>query len=244
MRKYSFLDLFRYRRLITTADGSPSFYLPGLDEQYHSVHGAMAESLHVFIRAGFDRACELCDAPLRILEVGLGTGLNALLSLKRSRERARRVFYHALEPYPLEDEEADLLNFSILAGDPCLDTAFKMMHRGEFDRNLPLMPHFGFLKTRQKLEEARLDDASYHLVYHDAFGPQVQPELWGEAAFGILFAAMRPGGLLTTYSAKGSVKRALKNCGFRLEALPGPAGKREITRASKPHTSSRQQTKP
>lgn len=220
------------RVIKTTEDGSQTLYLPDWEEHYHSVHGAMAESLHVFIQHGLERVANRLSN-IRILEVGFGTGLNALLSLDFAERNGIHLLYHALEPYPLSNDEVACLNHSNLVSGTNYSSEFLQMHQLPSGTGVMITPMFEFLKWQQKLEDAVLDSDSYDLVYHDAFAPQFQPHLWDETAFGKLYRAMRTGGVLTTYSARGSVKRALRACGFILEHPPGPAGKREITVAVK-----------
>ena len=224
---------FYNRRLIQTADGSHTLFLPELNEYYHSVHGALPESLHVFIREGLDLVMQKKTAEAHILEVGLGTGLNALLTLMRSAGTGCSISYLALEPYPLTRGEVDSLNFYELMKEKMPEKAFRRIHEIPFSKRETIAPGFEFEKWLNKVHEAPLPVEAFNLVYFDAFGPQVQPELWTEGVFARVFAAMKKGGVLTTYSAKGSVKRALKASGFCLEHPAGPKGKREMTRAFK-----------
>lgn len=221
------------RRVITTTgDGSQTLYLPDWKEHYHSVHGALSESLHVFIQHGFERVA-ISSGRIRILEVGFGSGLNALLSLDRAERQGIRIRYHALEPFPLSDEEVAGLNHPEKVSDGRHSAAFRRMHQLPPGTAEMVTPMFEFVRWQEKLEDAAFDPDSYELVYHDAFAPQFQPGLWDEEAFGKLYRALCRGGVLVTYSARGSVKRALRACGFSLEHPPGPPGKREITVAVK-----------
>ncbi len=233
MKNVALTDFYN-RKLIKTGDGSHTLFLPELNEHYHSVHGALPESLHVFIREGFDLVMQTRKkAALNILEVGLGTGLNALLTLMRSTEADCRISYLALEPYPLTSAEVEALNFYELMGGEMPEKAFSRMHELPFFQKETLFPEFVFEKWSHKVHEAPLLSETFDLVYFDAFGPQVQPELWTEKVFSKMFAAMKKGAMLVTYSAKGSVKRALRSSGFCLEHPAGPKGKREMTRAVK-----------
>ncbi len=220
------------RELKITADGSHTLFLPGINEHYHSVHGALAESQHVFVNNGFERLART-KKHIRLLEVGFGTGLNALLTLTKAAALGCRVSYTAIEPYPLSGEEARLLNHGQLVEGGAFADAFAMMHSMPFGKQQCIARVFDFIKINECLENVVLKPGSFDLVYHDAFAPQFQPDLWDEQAFGILHSAMNPNALLVTYSAKGSVKRALRVCGFRLEHPAGPAGKREMTVAVK-----------
>lgn len=220
------------RELRITSDGSHTFYVPSLDEHFHSVHGALNESMHVFIRHGYDQVYPF-QASLHICEIGFGTGLNALLTLKRSMETGCRVHYQGIEPHPLTREELAQLNTATLLGGGSFTQAFSRMHGALPGQVVEIIPGFTFELIRQPIQQVKLPHGAFHLVYFDAFGPQAQPELWDESIFGPVYQAMTSQGVLTTYSAKGSVKRALKKCGFQLTHPPGPAGKREITMAVK-----------
>ena len=216
----------------TTGDGSQTLYLPDWEEHYHSVHGALAESRHVFIQHGLERVAKQLSK-IRILEVGFGTGLNALLSLGFAEKNGIHLSYHTLEPFPLSDEEVAGLNHPDKVSGGAYRNVFQCMHQLPSGQRALITPGFEFVKWHQKLADASLDPDFYDLVYHDAFAPKFQPDLWDETAFGKLFKAMHKDSLLTTYSARGSVKRAMRACGFSLEHPPGPAGKREITIAVK-----------
>ncbi len=223
---------FSKRQLKVTADGSHTLFLPDLNEHYHSVHGALTESQHVFINQGFERVARK-KKHINLLEVGFGTGLNALLTLARAASLSCRVSYTAIEPYPLSEKEVRLLNHAQLVERGAFEDAFAMMHSMPFGKQQIIAQGVDFKKIKERLENVVLKPGSFDLVYHDAFAPQFQPGLWDEEVFGILHAAMKPDSLLVTYSAKGIVKRALRACGFKLEHPAGPAGKREISVAVK-----------
>ena len=215
-------------RLKTTSDGSHTLYVPGLDEHYHSVNGAVNESLTVFIRNGF----EFCAAnPVNILEIGLGTGLNALLTLMRSTALQKKVNYTAIEKFPLEADIIDSLNHASFAGSEGKSLS-DLIHNADWNRQVTLTELFSLIKTEADFTTAALP-GYYDLVYFDAFGPDKQPEMWEEELFRKIYLSMNDGGILVTYSVKGTVKRALKACGFDLTLLPGPPGKREVLRAVK-----------
>lgn len=220
------------RQIVQTEDGSSSIFLPDLNEHYHSVHGAIQESEHVFIRHGFDLVCEKSDQ-IKLLEVGLGTGLNCLLTLRASMRLEKMVSYTGLEPYPLSQEEWESLNYPQVINGIDIMEPYRMLHTSEYGMDVKLSSRFTLNKLEQTIEAVDLPDDCYHLVYFDAFGPQVQPELWNVEVFEKVAQSMRAGGVLVTYSAKGIVKRALKACGFMLEHPAGPPGKREMTRAVK-----------
>lgn len=211
----------------TTGDGSRTLFNPATNEPYHSVHGAATESRHVFIEAGF-KAFE--GKHVRVLEIGLGTGLNLLLTLDEAERSGRSVHYTAVEPHRLSDE---LLN----AIDHC-DALDLGRFRAAYDECMASTS--AALKLPVLFTCSIVDDVStatdgpYDVVYFDAFAPAVEPTLWTDAMFARLFGLMRPGGVLVTYCAKGEVRRTMQRCGFLVERLTGPPGKREMLRARRP----------
>lgn len=229
--------------LRTTSDGSHTLLRPDLDETYHSSEGAIAESSAVFIEAGLKHvlgglapAQDNCEKNIRILEIGFGTGLNALLTLQARRLTAGRTAYVAIEPYPLTLELALTINHPRLLGDDAATEGFRAIHAAPWHSVAMLTPTFRLLKVHGRAESVALS-GPFDLVYFDAFSPASQPELWSESVFKKVFAAMNDGGVLVTYCAKGEVKRLLKSVGFSLESLPGFGKKREMTRATKPRCS-------
>ena len=220
------------RQFLITGDGSITIHLPEWNEQYHSKHGAIAEARHVFIEAGLKHSVKTFQGqPIDILEIGLGTGLNAILTLLEAHSEGIEVNYTGVEAYPVSMEEVEKLNYTKLI--PGSASLFKLMHEQPWDWDNELAPGFR-LEKQQKFFSEINDQDKFHLVYFDAFGPRVQPELWTEEIFGKMFKALKAGGVLVTYSAKGSVRRAMQNIGFEVERLPGPPGKREMLRAVKP----------
>jgi tRNA U34 5-methylaminomethyl-2-thiouridine-forming methyltransferase MnmC len=213
----------------STADGSSTIHVPELKEHYHSINGAVQESMHIFIRAGL---FQVVANPINILEVGFGTGLNALLTLVNS-ERVRQINYHAVEFHPLEWEVVEKLNYEKFLN-LTIDNSllFKKMHISSWGNEIRLHHRYRLSKFKDSITEITLSDI-YHLVYYDAFAPAVQPELWTETIFSKLFKCMSEGGILVTYCAKGEVRRCMQKAGFMVERLPGPPGKREILRARK-----------
>ncbi len=221
------------RKLVTTSDGSHTLFVAELGEHYHSVHGAVQESTHVFIKHGLE-ALTSGDGPLYIFEMGLGTGLNLLLTALQPLQRP--VHYVSVEAYPVSAEEAASLNYgNLFEAHPDAKHLLQTIHTLPWGEPAELKPGFTIHKINTKLSE--LDWAAlpqFNLVYFDAFAPDVQPNLWSEEVFTALYNQMQAGGTLVTYCAKGSVKRAMKAAGFTIERLPGPPGKREMTRATKP----------
>lgn len=217
------------RRIVQTADGSLTIQLPGLQEQYHSMHGALQEALHVFIGQGLDayRNCKV-----HLLEMGFGTGLNALLTLLEAPARSLHIHYTGIEAYPVEEDEWPRLGYGELFQDPQATAYFERLHREPWQTPAKISPWFELTKLRQDVRD--LDHyQAYDLIYFDAFGARVHPELWSEAIFLKMYRCLRPGGRLVTYAAKGSVRRAMLSAGFRVERLPGPPGKREMLRATR-----------
>ena len=215
--------------LIKTSDGSTSFYIPQLDETYHSVHGALQETQHVFIKNGLQ---QFDHQSISILEIGFGTGLNALATYKEHESLQLNIRYETVEAYPLSWDEASQMNFPQMLNAPALVPVFEQMHRYEWNKLITLSPSFSFKKRLQRFETIN-DTDTFDLIYFDAFGAQVQPELWQEAIFQRMYTALKRGGYLVTYAAKGSVRRAMQACGFTVERLPGPPMKREMLRAHK-----------
>ncbi len=214
---------------VITEDGSSTFFIPELNEHYHSIHGAVQESMHIFIQSGYQ---QILTFPVQIFEVGFGTGLNVFLTFLVSEKEGEPVHYTAIEKYPLEDHFVRLLNYPEKT-DPLKSDVFRAIHDAPWGRDVRISEHFTLYKIRCDLCEVQLEDDAYDLVYFDAFGPNVQPELWTEEIFQMLYRSMKQDACLVTYSVKGTVRRGLKAAGFSVEKLAGPKGKREMTRATK-----------
>jgi len=209
-----------------TADGSHTLYVADLDEHYHSHFGALTESRHIFINAGL---ATIDSSHVSILEVGFGTGLNALLTALFAEEHLLHVSYTSLEKYPLEQSVIDTLNYGSLTGQGGPEV-FEAIHEARWGVGTKINDWFTLKKIESDL--TRDDPAGiFDLIYFDAFGPDKQPEMWGEEVMQRITAVTRPGTVLVTYSAKGNLKRMLKNLGFEVNLLPGPPGKRVMTRA-------------
>lgn len=223
-------------QFVHTEDGSTTLYVPALNEHYHSIHGAIQESLHIFIRAGIEFYLQTHStgfplSELNILEAGFGTGLNAYLSLLYAEKQKIRLQYHSLEKYPLTLEEIQQLNYKtqIPAKNPDL---FDRLHASPWETENLISPFFRLHKYQKDFREISFE-SRFDIVFFDAFNPDIQPYLWTEEVFRNFHKALKPGGILVTYCVKGSVKQALRNLGFMLKKLPGPPGKREILRAQK-----------
>jgi tRNA U34 5-methylaminomethyl-2-thiouridine-forming methyltransferase MnmC len=218
------------RSLILTAEGSHTVLCDETGETYHSMHGSMQETEHVFIRNGLLRAAE-DFGQLHILEMGFGTGLNALLTLQFLKKNLIPVHYTAVEAYPLTSAMAEMLNyFEFVTED--LKPAFKKMHECACGER-QVVDGMEFLKRCSDIRDELPEKGVFNLVYFDAFSADKQPELWSESVFSNIFHSMADGGILVTYSAKGSVRRAMRAAGFTVERLRGAKGKREMFRAVK-----------
>ena len=218
-------------RLEITSDGSHTLFVPELNEHYHSTFGAVQESMLVFIQSGFDKINKTI-VPVHILEMGFGTGLNAFLTCIEADKSSRQVHYTGMEKFPLSDKIIKQLNYPEIL-DPSFFEIFRLLHHVAWDQEIRITANFTLHKIEKGIHEVFLNPETFDLVYYDAFGPEVQPELWTDEIFRKIASAMKPDGILVTYSAKGSVRRALKSAGFEVEKLPGPTGKREITQATK-----------
>ncbi len=215
-------------QLITSEDGSHTIYRVDLDENYHSTHGAIQESKHVFIKNGLQPLLKTKPA-LTILEVGMGTGLNVLLTAKEAQKNKQQIHYIAVEAYPLSNEIIEKLNYGTLLDS---EKTWQKIHQIEWGRIGVVNNYLTLQKVKQKIEEFEPHKA-IDLVYFDAFAPQIQSELWSFEVFDKLFNFMNTNGILVTYCAKGQVRRDLEAVGFEVERLEGPPGKREMLRAIK-----------
>jgi len=219
------------KQLIVTADGSHTVTTDKPGVTYHSMHGAIQESEHVFIHAGLMPLLPF-EERLHILEVGMGTGLNALLTLMASAPGQRSIHYTALEPFPLNAHEYAQLNYMEQLHAAAYNNAFTAMHTCEWEKDISIASYFTLYKTQQSLLNFT-SDRLYHLVYFDAFAPDVQPELWTTSVFQHLHQIMHASAIIVTYCSKGDVRRAMQSAGFTVEKLKGAKGKREMLRAHK-----------
>lgn len=221
------------RKIIKTSDGSVTIHLPEWNEQYHSKHGAVQEARHVFLKMGLHKLLEKqAIKQVSILEIGFGTGLNAFLSLLESEKLGLSIKYTGVEAYPVDMKEVKQLNYPSAAHAEEKLAEFLKLHRVEWESFQEITPRFTLKKQQKMFAEIR-DEEAFELIYFDAFGARVQPELWTHEIFMAMYRALRPGGILVTYAAKGSVRRAMLASGFEVEKLPGPPGKREMLRAVK-----------
>ena len=214
-----------------TEDGSHTLYVPELDEHYHSTHGAIQESLHVYLEAGLHHSSK---SKINLLEIGFGTGLNAFLTLLDTEKSGKIIKYTSLERYPVSIADAELFNYSKLL-DPSHEKIFTQLHSSAWGEWVEITPSFHLRKLQ--MDACNLDnfqpEAPFDVIYYDAFAPEKQPSMWTEEIFNRLYALSNQEAVLTTYCAKGAVRRMLQSAGYQVERLPGPPGKREILRAVK-----------
>lgn len=219
------------KKIITTQDGSHSIYSEKFGEAYHSKYGAIQEAQHVFIEAGF-QAIKATTDEVHLLEMGMGTGLNALMTYIENQKQPATIYYTGIEAHPIDNWQ-DLNYINALKADKDAVDFFNQLHQVNWETQHQVAENFYIEKKQTLLQDITLPSQYFNLVYFDAFAPTAQAELWTADIFQKIHNSMQLGGILTTYCAKGSVKRALKSVGFTLEALPGPIGKREMTRAIK-----------
>lgn len=228
-----------YRKIITTEDGSATIYIPEWNESYHSRHGAIQEAYHVFLKNGLYLTGK---NKISILEIGLGTGLNCLITLLEAIKSNIQVSYTGVEKYPVSQEEFSFLNYpkSLKEFNPELnfieeeiDQYYMDLINTGWEEENPLTSNFKLRKIKADFLDCDYPENNFDLIYFDAFGARVQPELWTEVLFEKLYKSLKHRGILTTYSSKGSVRRALIEVGFKVEKKPGPPGKREMLIAIK-----------
>lgn len=218
-------------KIITTEDGSHSLYHEGLKETYHSFHGALQESIHVFIEKGlrFWRTKNGLPKEVDIFEVGFGTGLNALLAAKFATENEVKINFTSVEPFPVPMDTINQLNYIDQIGKEELKETFKQLHTAKWDELVEINPFFSLKKVKGKLEDFT-GEKQFDIIFFDAFAPNKQSELWTEEMMQKCYQLLRKDGVFTTYSAKGQLKRDLKKVGFEVETLAGPPGKKEMVR--------------
>ena len=217
------------REIIQTLDGSTTIHIAEWDECYHSKHGAIQEAQHVFIKNGLSL---FPDRNVSILEIGFGTGLNAFITFLESKKRNQSIDYVGAEAYPISDEEILSMNYVEELNAVEQSSIFDTMHQSNWEEKIILDDDFTLTKRKQFFEEID-DENKFDLIYFDAFGYRVQPELWSTAIFEKMYKALKPNGVLVTYAARGVVKRSMIEVGFTVEKLAGPPGKREMFRATK-----------
>jgi tRNA U34 5-methylaminomethyl-2-thiouridine-forming methyltransferase MnmC len=216
--------------IIESKDGSHTLFLPHLNETYHSLHGAIIESEYVFIKMGLEQIAESREE-IHILEVGFGTGLNALLTYIFSMSFGKKIFYHTLEPFPIPAEVYEKLNYIEIIGKEELKSSFLKMHEAEAGIEMQVSNEFSFVRYQSTLENFSPTSLKVDLIYYDAFAPSKQPEVWSLDNLNKIKGLMNENGILVTYCASGQFKRDLKEIGFSVEVLQGPPGKKQMTRA-------------
>ena len=217
------------REILQTLDGSTTIHLPDWNESYHSKHGAIQEAYHVFIQNGLNT---FNSQPLSILEIGFGTGLNAFITFLESKKSNQKIDYYGVEAYPISTDEISQMNYVSELNAISVNTIFDRLHECEWETKNIISPLFSLTKRKQFFEQIE-DEDKYDLIYFDAFGYRVQPELWSTEIFKKMYKSLKSKGTLVTYAARGVVKRSLIEVGFKVEKLPGPPGKREMFRATK-----------
>jgi tRNA U34 5-methylaminomethyl-2-thiouridine-forming methyltransferase MnmC len=222
------------RKIILTEDGSHTISIPEMNVTYHSIHGAIQESMHVYIQAGLrDSGVFEYVGVHHVLEIGFGTGLNALLTLIEADKNKNRIYYTALESQPLEETQISQLNYCEKLNQPHYQRLFEKMHQCDWNGMFEITEYFRLTKIKSDLLDYSSEN-SFFLILFDAFDPNVQPELWTKEIFEKLFSLLQPNGVLVTYSSKGDVRRTMESAGFTIEKIPGAKGKREMIRATKP----------
>lgn len=221
------------RNITITKDGSSSIFIPEWDESYHSKHGALQESNHVFIKNGV----EFCihqkkHTLLTILEMGFGTGLNCLLTYQAALNHGVHINYCAFELYPLSLEEVTMLNYTTIETLTPFETFFKKIHKTSWNESSQLNELFNLTKQLASFETVAAEN-EFDIIYFDVFGIRVQPELWTVQLFKKMYKALNNDGILVTYASNGAARRAMLEAGFRVEKIKGPPGKREMIRAYK-----------
>jgi len=218
------------RELLRTQDGSLTIHLPEWNESYHSKHGAIQEACHVFIKNGLDFFVH--QKEVNILEIGFGTGLNAFITLLESQNRNQKINYTAVDAFPIEAEIYEKLNFHELLQAVGKQNLFLALHQSPWEQKQEIISSFSLVKNKIRFEEISSEN-QFDLIYFDAFGFRVQPELWSVEIFQTMYKALKNEGMLTTYAARGIITNNLKKSGFQVKKTNGPIGKREMTIAVK-----------
>jgi len=217
------------REIIKTLDGSTTIHLEEWNESYHSKHGAIQEAKHVFIMNGLSL---FENNPVSIMETGFGTGLNAFITFLESENKNQKIDYVGVEGYPVNAEEVLAMNYVEELEALEFRNIFEEMHKSEWGEKIEISSRFSLTKRKQFFDEIN-DLEIFDLIYFDAFGYRVQPELWSTEIFQKMYNSLKPNGVLVTYAARGVVKRSMISVGFTVEKLAGPPGKREMFRAFK-----------
>jgi tRNA U34 5-methylaminomethyl-2-thiouridine-forming methyltransferase MnmC len=217
------------REIIQTSDGSTTIHIPEWKESYHSKHGAIQEANHVFIKNGLSL---FEGKDIAIMEIGFGTGLNAFITFLESSKLKQNIDYVGVEAYPVSNEELAAMNYVAELGVTSQQSIFDLMHQSNWEEKCIIDDHFDLTKRKQFFDDI-VDENCFDLIYFDAFGYHVQPDLWSTEIFRKMYSALKDNGVLVTYAARGVVKRSMIEVGFTVEKLAGPPGKREMFRATK-----------
>ncbi|WP_026708760.1 tRNA (5-methylaminomethyl-2-thiouridine)(34)-methyltransferase MnmD [Flavobacterium frigidarium] len=217
------------REIIQTSDGSTTIHIPEWKESYHSKHGAIQEANHVFIKNGLSL---FEGKDIAIMEIGFGTGLNAFITFLESSKLKQNIDYVGVEAYPVSNEELAAMNYVAELGVTSQQSIFNLMHQSNWEEKCIIDGHFDLTKRKQFFDDI-VDENYFDLIYFDAFGYHVQPDLWSTEIFRKMYSALKDNGVLVTYAARGVVKRSMIEVGFTVEKLAGPPGKREMFRATK-----------
>ena len=225
------MNLSKNRRIFKTKDGSHSFLVPELNEQYHSVHGAVQESEHVFLKMGLDEYIyhNKGDSMINVFELGFGTGLNALLSARWAKVNQRIINYTSIEKYPLNENEFKQLNYGDFVGEKKLYQNIITSKWGEF---VKISNWFKLRKFELDVTKRGLP-SGFDIIFFDAFAPKKQPKLWEVSIFEKMFSILNSRGFLVTYCCQGQARRNMISAGFSVEKVQGPPGKREMLKAKK-----------
>ena len=221
------------REIKTTSDGSKTLYISELNENYHSHHGALQEAKHVFIDNGLKT---VQNYEINILELGFGTGLNVLVTIDEflKTDKNHVIHYSTIEKYPVNECEVTELSYDSFFDEPNIKEYYRKLHECEWNKTTELFPNFFFTKYHRDFFDLKeIELPKINLVYYDCFGARVQPDLWEKPLFEMVADKMEMGGLLTTYSSKGSVRRILEELDFKVQKKTGPPGKREMINAIK-----------
>lgn len=224
------------KEIIITTDGSHSIAIPEMGVTYHSTHGAVQESMHVFIASGYRFITEKMKtpAPVSVFEMGFGTGLNALLTLIEAEKDQQQVYYETIDAFPLDTSITRQLNYCALLQRPDLQVAFEQLHSCRWNTVVEISPCFSIKKIHATLTGYTAPANHFSVIYFDAFAPDTQPDVWTQTVFEKLYNCIQPGGILTTYCSKSIVRKAMIAAGWVVEKIPGPPHKREMQRAFKP----------
>ncbi len=217
------------REILHTLDGSTTIHLPDWNESYHSKHGAIQEAYHVFIKNGLSL---FQGNSISILEIGFGTALNTFITFLESKKSLQTIDYVGVEAYPISADEVLQMNYVSELDAEKEKPIFELIHQSNWEEKNVISSNFTLTKRKQFFDEIS-DENQFDLIYFDAFGYRVQPELWSTEIFEKMYKALKVNGVLVTYAARGVVKRSMIEVGFTVEKLAGPPGKREMFRATK-----------